>query len=72
MIIRLKSSIISDVDVLLTSGRKKLKKRARAGAAVEPPQARVRACVASNYTLNNVTISPTYKKPFDLIAKGLL
>jgi len=26
------------------SGRKKLKKRARAGAAVEPPQARVRAC----------------------------
>lgn len=27
--------------------------------------------VASNYTLKGISLYPTYKKPFDIIAKGL-
>ncbi len=27
--------------------------------------------VASNYTLNDVTLAPTYRKPFSFYAKGL-
>jgi hypothetical protein len=34
-------------------------------------KAKMLKLVASNYTLNDVSICPTYRKPFDIIAKGL-
>ena len=34
-------------------------------------KAKILRFVASNYALNNATLYPTYRKPFDIIAKGL-
>ena len=34
-------------------------------------RAKLLRCILSNCTLDNVTLCPTYRKPFDLIAKGL-
>ena len=34
-------------------------------------KAKILKLVVSNYTLNNISICPTYRKPFDIIAKGL-
>ena len=39
----------------------------------QPPeeQRRLLDTVALNYTFDGVTATPTYRKPFDLLAKGL-
>ena len=34
-------------------------------------RAKILKLLASNYTINDVSITPTYRKPFDLLAKGL-
>jgi len=34
-------------------------------------KAKILKAVASNYTLIDVSLCPTYRKPFDIIAKGL-
>lgn len=34
-------------------------------------KARMLKFVVSNYTLKGISLYPTYKKPFDIIAKGL-
>ena len=39
--------------------------------AIPEKKAKMLKLVASNYTLSNVSICPKYRKPFDIIAKGL-
>ncbi|MEJ2745839.1 MAG: hypothetical protein P8123_09180, partial [bacterium] len=39
--------------------------------ANDQEKAGILKCLASNYTIVDVTITPTWRKPFDLMAKGL-